>query len=227
MYYNQTMPYFPSPANLMVPREHHVLKVSGEGNIYAVPDLAIIILGVITENPNLQAAQTENARIISNVIDSLLQLGLPKEKIKTTAYRIDMHYDYHEGKETFQGYKVTHLLQVTIDQIEQTGRIVDTAVSNGANSVTNIQFSVKHPEIYYNQALSLAITESLQKAMTMAKTLGVTLNPIPNQVQEVSSVSQPIPLQSYSLAKSAQTPIQPGELKISAAVQADYSYSAM
>jgi len=224
MFYNHVMPHFPSMPDSLQHNELYVLKVTGEGSISVAPDRAVVTLGAITENQNLQVAQSQNTRIISNVIDSLLQLGIPKDNIKTAEYRIDIQYDYQEGKQIFRGYRVTHLLQITIDQIELTGRVVDTAVNNGANSVSNIQFTLKNPEIYYNQALSLAVKDSVLKAMTIAKTLGVRLNKIPIQVQEISPVPEPVPFETTLYAKRADTPIQPGELKVSATVRADYSY---
>lgn len=221
MYYNQAMPHFPPTP---VPMFNNVLKVTGEGRISVAPDRAIVILGAITEHTNLQVAQTENANTVSRIIDSLVNLGIPQEKIKTTQYRIDIQYDYQNGQQIFRGYKVTHLLQVTVDQIELTGRVVDTAVNQGANHVSSIQFSVANPEAYYNQALSLAIQDSHRKALTMAGTLGVTLNRIPHQVQEVSQIAEPVPLETTMFAARAETPIQPGELQISAAVRAEYYY---
>jgi uncharacterized protein YggE len=224
MYYNQTLSPSPMMTTPFFHNNQHIIEVSGEGTVSIAPDKAIIVLGAITENISLNVAQKENANTVSNIINSLLELSIPKENIQTVNYSIDIQYNYEDGKQTLRGYKVTHLLQVTIDKIDQTGLIVDTAVYNGANSVSNIQFTVAHPEVYYNQALSLAIKNGQQKAIIMAKTLGVTLNRIPNQVQEVSRTLEPSPYQTSLYAKSAVTPIQPGELEISATIKAKYSY---
>jgi uncharacterized protein len=228
MYYNQALSPTPTPIPIMNPhfycKKPYTIEVAGEGTVSAAPDKAIIILGVITENISLTVAQKENADTVSNIISSLLNLSIPKENIQTTNYRIDIEYNYEDGKQTLRGYKVTHLLQITIDKVDQTGFIVDTAVNNGANSVSNIQFIVAHPEAYYNQALSLAVKNGEQKAITIAKTIGVTLNQFPGQVQEVSRTQEPSPYQTQLYAKSAVTPIQPGELKISASIRAEYFY---
>jgi uncharacterized protein YggE len=135
-----------------------------------------------------------------------------------------MEYDYTDGKQTLRGYRVTHLLQITTHQVNQTGLIIDTAVRHGANSVSNVQFMVARPEAYYNQALSLALKNGELKALTIAKTIGVTLHPYPVQVQEVPRTMELSPYQTKLYAQSAATPIQPGELKISAAVRAEYVY---
>lgn len=206
-----------SPGNL--------IEVSGEGTVSAAPDQALITLGAITEKANLSEAQKENAGAVSSILQSLFQLGIPKEKVQTVQYGIEIQYNYKEGVQTFRGYKVAHLLRVTADKIEQTGGIVDTAVRHGANTVSGIQFTSAHPEAYYNQALTMAVHSSRQKAATLAKAMGVSLHPTPVRIQEAPQAIEPRPYQMATFAAAGSTPIQPGEMNISAAVKAYYSYS--
>ena len=203
-------------------KSHPTIEVIGEGTATASPDRAIIVLGAITEGNALQLVQAENAKITANIIHSLQNLGIPQEKIQTNDYRIETQYDYVDGKQIFRGYKVTHLLQITTDRVEQTGVIVDTAVSQGANSVTSIQFTLVKPEFYENQALSLAIRNAWQKAMTIAQTLGTTIAAVPFRVEELTQPTEPISFKTTLAAASTVTPIQPGELTINASVRASY-----
>ncbi|MCP3772992.1 SIMPL domain-containing protein [Paenibacillus sp. MZ04-78.2] len=202
-----------------------IIEVSGEGMVAAAPDRALITLGAITEKASLSEAQTENAAAVSGILQSLFQLGIPKEKVQTVQYGIEIQYNYKDGVQMFRGYKVTHLLRVTADKIEQTGVIVDTAVRHGANTVSGIQFASAHPETYYHQALTMAVHSSRQKAATLAKAMGVALHPTPLRIQEMSHGIEPHPYQIATFAAAPSTPIQPGELNISAAVKAFYSYS--
>ncbi|KZE64862.1 hypothetical protein AWM68_09425 [Fictibacillus phosphorivorans] len=203
------------------------LIVTGEGSVSAVPDQALLTIGVITENQNLSTAQKENADKTASVIQSLLSLGIPQSDIQTSSYRIEPQYNYENGQQIFRGYRVEHQLQVTVKNIRQTGQAIDQAVANGANSVSSIQFTVSSPDAFYNGALALAIQNAQQKAVTMARTLGVTLQPVPVEVQETSQQlpPRPIPFQAVMYAQSAETPIQPGENKITASVKIQYTYS--
>lgn len=204
----------------------NLIKVTGEGSLSVAPDTTTIVLGAVTENTSLVTAQQENAAAVTQIVNSLVKLGIPKEHIQTVDYNVQMQYDYVEGKQIFRGYKVTHMLQITIDHVDMTGIVVDTAVKNGANTVSNIQFSVAHPELIYNQALSLAIRNGQQKAMTIATTLGVTLNRNPRVVQEQSRALEPVPYPTvmYAQAGATTTPIQAGQLTIRAAVTIEYSF---
>ncbi|KRF13356.1 SIMPL domain-containing protein [Paenibacillus sp. Soil787] len=201
------------------------IEVLGMGSAAATPDRAIAVLGAITEGPVLPAVQTENAKIVTTIIQSLLKLNIPREKIQTYDFGIEIQYDYQEGKQVFRGYKVTHLLQITNDKVELTGILVDTAVASGANNITDIKFTTSQPEIYENQALSNAIRNARHKAMTIANTLGVTLFTVPSQIQEITGTAEPIPYATAMLAKSTVTPIQPGQLTIYAKVRVWYQFA--
>jgi uncharacterized protein len=201
------------------------IEVLGEGKVTAAPDQAVVVLGVVTEGPALHDIQTENSKIVTNIIHSLQRINVPREKIQTHDYRIEAQYDYQDGKQIFRGYKVTHLLQISTDNVQQTGNLVDTAVSSGANEVTSIHFSMAKPEIYENQALSNAIRNAQQKALTIANSLGVTLLAVPNKVQELSRTGEPTPYMASKLSVSAITPIQPGQLTIKAMVRAWFLFA--
>ncbi|WP_052339679.1 SIMPL domain-containing protein [Gorillibacterium massiliense] len=204
-----------------------IIEVTGEGILSASPNRAIIVLGVITENPSLSAAQRENATATTNVINALQRLNIPKNHIQTVSYQIETQYDFKDGTSVFKGYKVTHLLQITLDRVELTGQVVDTAVQNGANFVSSIQFSVANPELIYNQALSAAVQNAESKAGAIARTLGVTLVRMPLKVtEETQNVGPPIPFKAALMAEgaAAPTPIQPGQLEIRATVRAQYTY---
>lgn len=204
--------------------KEHMLLVNGEGIVQASPDQATITLGVRTENTDPAAAQQENAIIVANVLKAMTSLGIPDDQIKTTDYRIEPQYDYQDGKEVFRNYKVTHMIEILTSQINQVGAIVDTAVKNGANSVSHIRFSLANPELVYNQALSISLRNAYQKALAITQTIRTTLVPTPLKVVELSGEPLPVLYQANVFSKAAATPIQPGELTISARVQVEYEY---
>lgn len=211
--------------NMVSPIQHKCLptiEVLGEGTVAAAPDRALVVLGAVTEGSVLQSVQSENAETVTNIINSLLQINIPREHIQTNDFRIEIQYDYVDGKQIFKGYQVTHLLQITIDKVDQTGIVVDTAVSHGANTVSSIRFSILQRERYENQALALAIRNAQQKALTIANTLGVSIFAVPSKVQEQARSTGPIPFKASFLAESAVTPIESGELTVYAAVQVTY-----
>ncbi|MFZ5969210.1 MAG: SIMPL domain-containing protein [Bacillota bacterium] len=200
------------------------LKVEGVGSVQVQPDIAVVVLGVITENKELQAAQEENAQKTTEVIDTLKNIGISSRDIQTQSYQIFPQYDYVEGKQIFRGYRVEHTLKVTIRDMDETGEIIDAAVRSGANVVNNITFTVSDPAKYYQQALSKAIDDAVSKAMMIGRKLDVIVSKVPIRIVEESY--QQAPSSDLLLAKAEPTtPIQTGEIRITARIEAIFSYS--
>lgn len=217
--------FFHSPP--IAPRKDTtIIRVTGKGTLSVPANQAIITLGVVTENTNLSQAQANNSVSMSNVITSLLSLGIPGDQIETVVYRIDSEYNFENGQQIFKGYKVTHLIQITVNDISIIGQVIDTAVDNGANSVSTIQFTVNDLDIFYNQALSKAIQNGQVKAMIIAQDLNVILNQTPDKVIEITQPTAPIPFSASFLAKSEASPIQPGNITLTAIVEMEFSYLA-
>ncbi len=154
------------------------MTVTGNGEIVAKPDYVQIQIEVRTEGKEVSAAQQENAVIMNRVIASLVALNIPREAIQTTAYTISPNYDYIEGRQVFRGYEVQNAITVKITDISQVGTVIDTAVENGANHVSAIQFKIDDSDAYYRQALQLALIDAQAKAKSMADTMHLPLQTV-------------------------------------------------
>lgn len=204
----------------------YLIEVSGNGELAAAPDLATINLGVMTQHKELVQAQQQNSDSVNNLIHSLLANGIPHQQIQTFDYRIDSEYDFVEGKQIFRGYKVTHLLQVKIENLQLIGKILDEAVQHGANYVANVQFSLKNKENYYQKALSIALNDAIQKAKEIAKTLKVYVQETPVSVIEQTGADQPFFNKGGTYVKGlSTTTFEPGQLLIKAKIIAHFRYT--
>jgi len=232
MYYyqptNRTDPTMPTTPTMTSKPKHTIneIRVTGEGILAVQPDKAEVTVGVITESMELVEAQSANSQTTTQVIQALKGINIADKDIQTVDYSIYPLYDYIDGKQTFKGYKVEHRLLVTVRDISKVGLVVDTAVRNGANSISNIRFSVSDSNRLYQQALSMALNSALEKASTIAHTIQVRLVHTPILVKEgTTSQKEPIPFAESPFVKGASTtPIEPGRLEIRATVTAVYNY---
>ncbi|MFD1928457.1 SIMPL domain-containing protein [Sporosarcina siberiensis] len=205
-------------------QDRRVMTVTGIGNQSIAPDTANIQFEVRTENMVLTQAQQENAYVMNQVIESLLNLGISAENIKTVSYTVFPQYDYVEGKQVFRGYEVINAISVKVPSIEQVGKVIDVAVQNGANSVSNIQFTVDNEELYYEKALSLALGNAVSKAQAIANTMQLQLDPTPTTITEAHR-DEPIgPRPFMAKEMAASTPIEPGQIEITATVKVQFQY---
>ncbi|GGA83284.1 SIMPL domain-containing protein [Ornithinibacillus halotolerans] len=223
------MYYYLNPYHRQFPNRNNrnTVKVLGEGTVMVQPDQASVVLGVVTEGKDLQQVQTINAERTRNVINALINSGIAQEDIQTSEFRIDILYNFENGIQTLRGYQVTNLLTVLIKDINKVGEIVDIAVEQGANTVRNINMTVSNQDVYYRQALGNAIIDAQEKAQVIAKTLDVTVNPLPIRLRELTGNSSEPPrpfVLGASTEKGVTTPIEPGQYKIIAQVEAEFTY---
>lgn len=201
------------------------LKVFGKGAVSVKPDVAEVIIGVITENTQLEVAQEENARITRQVINSIKALGVSPKDIQTQNYNIRANYDYINGRQVFRGYEVSNNLKVTIRNMNSVGQIVDTAVQNGANSLSGIIFLVSDETRHYYEALSLAVEDAQNKANVIANKIKVKLNIIPIQINEQKEEAVTPLVMTFKSAGETTTPIEAGENIINADIEAIFIYT--
>lgn len=198
---------------------YKTMTLTGQGQVTAVPDTAVIRLGVQTTGDNLVSLQAENAKKIQAILQALQQIGITD--IKTFQYSIDKNYEYENGKQIDKGYTVRNILEIKTNNVEQVGNAIDTSVNYGANVVELISFEISNREFYYQNALNLAVLNAIQKAKSIALNLGVKTEPIPVNIVENSML--PVPMQKFQ-REFASTPIVPGNLQIEAVVTVEFIY---
>lgn len=201
------------------------LKLEGTGILRTSPDIASAFLGVVTEKKELSEAQKENSAVMDKVIASLIKLGIPEKDIKTESYSITPEYDFVEGKQIFRGYRVNNNLRVMIRNINEVGRVIDTAVANGANAVYNVNFSLLNRSEIYKRALNLAIRDAVEKAKSIENTLRVKVDEVPVEIVELSNIDRAGIEGLYAMkAPASSTDIKSGELEVTAKVQTVFNY---
>lgn len=198
--------------------------LEGTGIVKAMPDIAVVILGVVTEGTELRIVQQENAEKVQSIIDSLIRSGVDRKDIETESYSIVPQYDYIEGRQVFKGYRVTNNLKITVRNVEEVGRIIDTAVANGANIVSSVNFVVSNPSYYYKIALSRAIMDAVSKAVSTERTLNIIIDKTPIDISEESTDRGVVIERRELTAPAVSTPIIGGEVEIVAKVKAVFNY---
>jgi hypothetical protein len=209
----------------------HVIQVSGTGSVTGTPDRVQISFAVETDNPDVKVAQANNAVAMNNVVGALAAAGIPPDQMKTTDYSITPVYQTDNNgvfSNTIRTYQVTNALQVTLRDTNTTGQVIDTAVAAGANQVNSIQFmlSDEQAQVLRSQALSKAIANARADADTAAAALNVTITG--TQTADISQGYTPVLYGTYdtlaasSKAAAAPTPIQSGDITVTAQVSVTY-----
>jgi uncharacterized protein YggE len=111
-----------------------------------------------------------------------------------------------------------------------TGEVIDAAIAAGANQVQNIAFSLS-PEKEQSlraEVLAEAVTRTRADADAVAAALGVTITGV--QDATVGAYYPPVVYRSASvgaadMAAPVPTPVEPGQVTVSATVSVNYLIS--
>jgi len=195
------------------------ITVSGRGEVKAVPDIAVMSIGVETEAKAPSEALAENASRMTAVMAKLQDAGIAEKDMQTSQLGIWPVYTDRSQSNTppkISGYRASNRLSVTIRDIERIGEILDQTVADGANAVNGPSFSVAEPEPLYQEARDAAVKDAIAKAERYAKAAGVSLG-------KIISISEAgggpvIARQVRAEAMAASTPVAAGESSFSASV---------
>lgn len=206
--------------------DSNIVSVQGNGEIKVAPDVAYIQIGVETRDKNAQKAQEENKAIMDKVTNEIKKFLEDGTDIQTSQYSIYRSYDYNdENKDEY--YVVNNSLSVTLKNIDNLGKVIDAASTAGSNKISNINFGVQDEQKYYNLALKNAMESAKVKAETIMTTFGKKPG-IPKKVTETGSyggvLRSNVAFDEVMLKSNSVTPIEAGEITITANVTVEYDY---
>lgn len=206
------------------------LEVKGEGIVNVTPDMAYINIGVETEDIDASVAQSENAKLMTSVKKAIMNAGIDEDDMQTMNYSIYKTYNYYDDREREEVYRATNTLKVTVRDLDNLGDLIDVASKSGANQINSIQFTVEDEEAYYQEALVLAMSNAKGKADAILGTMDKTSG-TPVKITE-ESYGGGILRDTGAIAFSAKaesmnysTPIQAGDIQVTANVSVEYDYS--
>jgi uncharacterized protein YggE len=149
------------------------VTVAGETSMRAQPDAAVVVLSVITQNPQALNAQQDNARKSDAVIHALAASAGANPEIKTSDYSLRPQYDYRNNKlPKIIGYEARNSVMVTVGDLSKVGALIDAASRAGANSVENVSFILRDNSPARGQALAEASRQAMGKAQSIAQSMG-------------------------------------------------------
>jgi uncharacterized protein YggE len=142
------------------------VHVTGTGKVSAMPDLAVLSMGVEAIEPTIAEARTVAAQAMEGMIAQLNALGVDDNDISTSYFNIQPQYQYFEREQTLTGYRVTNTLTVEIRDLDLVGPVIDGAVEAGGNAtrINNVSFTIEDGRALAEQARTLAVQDAVNKA---------------------------------------------------------------
>ncbi|MEA1929781.1 MAG: SIMPL domain-containing protein [Patescibacteria group bacterium] len=158
--------------------------VSGEGKVVIVPDVAEFNFSVITEGgSDIARLQTDNVQKINKAIDYLKSQDIDEKDIKTEGYDLSPRYQRCVRSlitqvcppPTIVGYTITQRVSVKVRDFDIVGELLSGVVESGANTVSQLNFTIDDPEAARAEAREEAIEQAQNKAKAIAKAAGFSI----------------------------------------------------
>ena len=224
-----TVASVPSGLKLNLSNQQEGIWVSGSGKVSAVPDIAILRLGIEAQESSVAYAQERANGAMTAVMSALDDNGIAEKDIQTQYFNIRKvtRWDDNQGKEVVTGYRVTNMVTAKIREMDKVGAVIDAVAGVGGDltRIDSIGFTVEEPSAYYGEARQKAMADAASKAKQLAELADVKLGK-PVYIAENAAYPYPVYRQdayeSIAGAPAMETPISPGEMEITMNVQLTY-----
>lgn len=163
----------------------NTISISGEGEVFAVPDTATFSVTVQERAKDVATAQTAATKKNNDIIAYLKSEGVEDKDIQTADYNVQPQYEYSNGactsgycqpgKQTLVGFEVTQTLNVKVKDTDKAGNILSGVGSKGASSVSGLSFTIDDQDQLEADARDKAIADAREKAEELADSLGVSI----------------------------------------------------
>ena len=218
-------------AQMSMPQPPPQIVVTGRGEVQVAPDRAQVQVGMETQAKTAAIASQENSKKQTAILAAIRALGIPAAQIQTLNYSVMpiQRYDEKTQRVMIDGYRVSNIVQVETDKIEQAGPIIDAALTNGGNRVAGLDFLVKDRAKAQESALIKAVESARRQAVVAANAAG-------GQVAEmlelnINEYERPQPRAVMAMAKmesadsSTPTPVSEGMTTIAVSVTTRWRFT--
>lgn len=201
--------------------------VTGEGKTSAIPDIAVVTVGVTAQGATVKQVQQDINAKTDVILSAVKKIGIDAKDIQTSNYSVHPSYDYESGRNRIAGYQATSTLTIKVRQTELASAVIDAATAGGANEIQGITFEVSDKAKAENEAREKAVTQAKQKADAAAKAGGFTLGRVINYSENFGG-DFPRPFYAKTEARDVAaadqppTQVEPGSSEITVTVSLSY-----
>jgi uncharacterized protein YggE len=198
----------------------------GEGEAVSAPDVAYITVGVQTQAATAAQSTAETNRLLNAVLDALRGRGVAPRDLQTSGLSVSPQYA--PQRQEIVGYQASNTVTVTVNDLSRAGELLDAAIAAGANRVGGLRFGIRDTAALRQRALAEAVRAARANAEALAAESGVRIVGISSIQEEGITGPPPRPLpmaeRAVAAAPAAPTPVEPGELHVTARVRVAFRF---
>lgn len=206
------------------------LTVTGHGESYATPDLAVVRVGATAQADEAAAAQASVNKVVQATVARLKAIGIDAKQLSTATVTLSPMYSGQEPRRPGEapppphvvGYQASNSIRVEVTDIQRVGEVIDAAVKAGANQIEGVSFELKDQGAARASALQRAVSDAEMKAKVIAEAMRVRLDTVAEVNEGGVQPIYPQPQMRTMLAQDVGSPIEPGQVRVNATVTVRY-----
>jgi uncharacterized protein len=204
------------------------ITVSGQGEVQAEPDQAIVTMGVESRKPKLEDARAEVAKTVEAVLKLTRDLKIDQKYVRATRISVQPEYNWDNGarERNLIGYFVSRQVEVDLRDLEKLGQLLEKATDLGVNQLGDPRLDSSKRRDLERQALAKAVEDARLNAEAVAKAAGAKLGAARTISATSGYVPPPMPMRmktmEMSAAADASQTYQSGQMVFNGNVQVEY-----
>lgn len=209
-----------------------VVSTSATARVYRTPDYLDIFLGVETFATTAQEAQTKCAEAMEKALAAFKAMNLEKYEPQTGTVTLQPRYNdnYRDQSERrIVGYTATNTVRVRTSDLKASARVIDAALTAGANRVDGISFGIKEYLAAREEALAMAAKAAKRKAEVLAGALDQRLVRItqmsensPTYYGGMNRLAQAQTANAAGEGAPGEDAVVPGQIEVTVTVSLSY-----
>jgi uncharacterized protein len=206
------------------------ITVTGQGEIQAEPDRALVSLGVESRKAKMDEARAEVQRTVDAVLKLTRDLKIDQKYVRTTRVNVQPEYNWDSSarERNLIGYFVSRQVEVDLRDLDKLGQLVERSFDAGVNQVGAPQLDSSKRRDLEREALAKGVEDARLNAEAVAKAAGARLGQ-PRTISASSGFVAPPPMPMMRakaagmMAESSDAgSYQSGQLTFNGTVQVEY-----
>lgn len=197
------------------------ITVTGEGDVAATPDQAVVSMGVTSQGETAAEAMAASSAALTAVLERLKAAGIEGKDIQTSTLNLNPNWVLSSdgsAAPTIDGYVASNVLSVRVRALEGLGGVLDAVIADGANSLNGISFGLADPDPLLDEARRQAVADARARAELLVAAAGAQLGRIVS-ISESGGMAPPMPMYRMEAAMGAPpVPVEGGEVGLAASV---------
>lgn len=201
------------------------VRVSGSGVVYGEPDQAVLELGVEATDPDARTVIDATSEAMTALQAALQAMGVDERDIRTVVFDLYREEPYgDDGEPQPVRYRLIHLVEVTVRDVDAVGDLLAAAVEAGADRVGGVRFGLSDASELEAQARRVAVENARAKAEDLAEAAGRSVGRALS-IDEGGMLPPPQPTESrmMSLDAGGAAPVSAGQLAVRVDVYVVYA----